>query len=163
MLKKLVQEVIDWGKAKGIHDKLSANSQLVLAIGELCNEFPDAISKGKPPEEIKKELGDVLVFYINYLVMGKQETALQITSRIEGFTIFRDGLYDGFTCNYEIILHGLNTSKDGCRPWFFVAMLAALASRIDSSLEECLRLAHEKNTKRKHVMKEGKLVKKEDL
>lgn len=146
-MKQLIQDVIDWGKEEGIHDKLSASSQRVLAIGELCNEFPDAIAKGKPPVEVKKELGDVLVFYINYLVMGKQERVLQIASRIEYLASSKSGLYDGFDCDYEIILHGLDSSKDGCRPWFFVEMLIVLAERINSTLEECLRLAHDKNTK----------------
>ena len=170
-MKQLIQDVINWGKEKGIHDKLSANSQRVLAIGELCNEFPDAIAKGKPSAEVKKELGDVLVFYINYLVMRKptNTSATRLREINISTIIFKDAenacleVYGEYTSYYDIIIRGLRVSHSGYYCAEFVEAIAALAKRIDSSLEECLRLAHEKNLGREHEMRDGKLVKREDL
>lgn len=155
-MKELINDVINWGRDKGIHAKLSASSQLVFAIGELCNELPDAIAEGKPADEIKKELGDVTVFYINYLVMERAESAEYITDCVETATSWGGNFSDDLS---DIILDGLEGSRNGRYSIDFLVMLHAIADRLDTTLEECLQLAHDKNTKRKHTMKAGKLVK----
>ena len=159
---KLVNDVITWGAKKGIHAKLSASSQLVFAIGELCNELPDAIAEGKPTGEVKKELGDVMVFYINYLVIYRDASANYISTRVEA-SVPKDGGFDVDNDLAEIIIDGLRGSVNGSYTIGFFRMLHVIADRLDTTLEECLQLAHDKNTKRKHEMRDGKLVKKEDL
>jgi len=159
---KLVKGVIEWGSEKGIHAKLSASSQLVFAIGELCNELPDAIAKGKSDDEIKKELGDVMVFYINYLVIYRDASAVYIAKRVESAATY-DGGFDADNDLAEIIIDGLRDSVNGSYSLGFFRMLHAIADRLDATLEECLQLAHDKNAKRKHKMQNGKLVKTEDL
>ena len=161
MVKELVQEVIDWAEGKGIYAKLSADSQRVFALGEITNEFHDAIAKKKSLEEIKTELGDAAVFYINYIVLEKNLRANYIGETCQ------EAL--GVSLNYvdapylKIILDGLSWSANGLYIRHFFVMLHRLAHSIDSTLEECLRLAHQKNLGRSHEMRDGKLVKKEDL
>lgn len=161
-MKQLIQDVINWGRDTGIHDKLSASSQLVFAIGELCNELPDAIAKGKPADEVKKELGDVVVFYINYLVMERDDSAAIIFENNKVGFIYLSR-YDRVVDLNDVIVKGLSHSATGRYSINFFTMLHAIANRLGTTLEECLRLAHDKNAKRRHTMRDGKLVKEGDL
>lgn len=153
---KLIENVLEWSEAKGIYEKSTALSQRLYAIGELTNEFRDAIAKNKSPEEIKTELGDVLVFYINYLHMSGKSA---------------EHIAELFGKSYDAYAHWANDHIDSLissavvnsknPPWFLI-YLTTVALAIDSTLEECLQLAYDKISKRKGQMQNGKLVKEGD-
>ena len=153
-MKKLINEVIEWADSKGIYKKLTPSSQLVMAIGELCNEFRDAIIKEKPHEEIKKELGDVVVFYINHLYMKGLDSD-------DMNCFFENAIVVDAQLDDQLLSIVSGTLREHTQ--YAIDRLNTLAYRLNSTLEECLQLAHDKNTKRKHTMKNGKLVKDEDL
>jgi NTP pyrophosphatase (non-canonical NTP hydrolase) len=155
-MKKLIENVINWAESKGIYEKSTALSQRLYAIGELTNEFRDAIAKNKTPKEIKTELGDVLVFYINYLHMSGK-SARHIVE------LFRKACDEySHRANGDIDSHVGSAVDSSKNPPWFSAHLATVALGIDSTLEECLQLAYDKISKRNGQMQNGKLVKEGD-
>lgn len=152
----LVENVVEWAEQKGIYENSTALSQQLYAIGELTNEFRDAIAKNKSDKEIKTELGDVLVFYINAQKMSHFLAEDSINFRLgeEVKTrIFRDmpSLDDVILGAAKCLACAYSSSA-----W---TLLEEIARRIDSSLEECLELAYNKISKRNGKMQNGKLVK----
>jgi NTP pyrophosphatase (non-canonical NTP hydrolase) len=151
-MKELIESVIDWADAKGIYEHSTALSQRLYAIGELTNEFRDAIAKNKSSEEIKTELGDVLVFYINYMAMS-DKSAEHIVNR------FSNASFRAW-CPEDNVDLGISAAVDDSKlTEVFLAQIAAIALGMDSTLEECLQLAYDKISKRTGKMQNGKLVK----
>lgn len=151
-MKDLVGNVLDWSEKKGIHKKSTALSQRLYAVGELTNEFRDAIAKNKSDKEIKTELGDVIVYYINYL---KMESDYDIHGLLScpphnKFSVTID----------EIIDYAVTQSS---YPFLFLEAIKNIAHCVGSTLEECLQLAYDKISKRDGKMQNGKMVKEEDL
>lgn len=154
-MKKLIESILEWSEVKGIPKHSTALSQRLYAIGELTNEFRDAIAKNKSSDEIKTELGDVLVFYINYLVMSGK-SAVYIDNRFSLASLRA-------WCSEDNIDLGIGAAVDDSKvPEIFLTQIAAIAHGIDSTLEECLQLAYDKISKRKGQMQNGKLVKEGD-
>ena len=65
----LIENVITWAEGKCIYENSTANAQLLGAIGELM-EYREALIKDKPTVDVATELGDVIVFLINYGVLS---------------------------------------------------------------------------------------------
>jgi NTP pyrophosphatase (non-canonical NTP hydrolase) len=154
-MKELIENVLEWSEVKGIHRHSTALSQRLYAIGELTNEFRDAIAKNKTPKEIKTELGDVLVFYINYLHMSGKSAAY-IVNRLTLASLRA-------WCPEDNVDLGISAAVDYSKlTEVFLAQIAAIALAMDSTLEECLQLAYDKISKRRGAMQNGKLVKEGD-
>lgn len=152
----LVENVVEWADQKGIYENSTALSQQLYAIGELTNEFRDAIAKNKSDEEIKTELGDVIVFYINAQKMSCFLTEESINYRLSEGTQIR--MFRDMRSLDDVILEAAKclSCSYSSSAW---ALLEEIARRIDSTLEECLELAYNKISKRTGKMQNGKLVK----
>jgi len=51
-MKDLIESVLNWAEVKGIPKHSTALSQRLSAIGELTNEFRDAIAENKSARQV---------------------------------------------------------------------------------------------------------------
>lgn len=160
ILAEQIDRVVTWAKDKGIYGgELTALDQL-LGAKEEALEFRKAFIKDEPIENKKKELGDIVVFLVNYTYLIEGESGYL------GIKQLKEVLSKKYECKGEDnsigSLSALINSfiSENFLPELY---LPAFAQFAQFDLAECVALAMDKNEKRKHTMKEGKLIKQEDL
>jgi len=155
----LLENVILWAEGKGIYEKSTANAQLLGAIGELM-EYREARVKDEPVVEQAMELGDVIVFLINYAVMYDNPMQLDELNDLLDDKIEMPMDNDGHD---EEMLAALENLAEGNTTAFIYYYLTFFIQDLGYRPHECLRLAYNKINKRSGEMRNGKFVKSEDL
>ena len=127
-MKELITGVMKWADGKGIYDKSTADKQMLLMIKEL-GETAEAIML-EDYKAAKMELGDVIVCYINWVKMSGKQVFLQ---GFEG-----DYSFDPEISDLEVLegIMGAMYARS-----MIESAIAALASRLGTTAEECLRMA----------------------
>ena len=147
----LAKDVKVWAEGKGIYDKSTPIAQLNGAIAEVY-EFRESVIKELSRDEILMELGDVIVFMINYYHMTDRSSLLT--------SAFRGPFTNGYKVeNVESLILKLMASIDNVLTFETFAIVGSFAHWKDSSIDECLEMALNKITKRNGKMKNGKFVK----
>lgn len=149
-MEDLINRTIQWATNKGIYENSTADAQLLGALEEL-GECSTAWRDGDI-EAAKMELGDVLVYLINYdQLEGKDhfdisEVTVKTCNQLSSWS---------FICIFDdVSARKAKSTRFG---------LAVIAAGLNSTPQECLELAVNKIEKRKHAgFKNGKLIKEGD-
>ena len=147
----LLENVILWAEGKGIYEKSTANAQLLGAIGELM-EYRESVVKEHPKADVAMELGDVIVFLINYAVMDDNSMGLDELNDLLNDEIEMPMDNDG---HEEEMLAALQVLAEGNLTAFVYYYLTYFITDLGYRPHECLRLAYNKINKRSGEMKNG--------
>ena len=164
-IKDLVSKVQAWGDDKKITSPENVDKQYMKFIEEVL-EFKTELDKGEVTDDLKLEMGDILVTLI---IMAKQKGYDFVKMYEEGFDLsFPCGYVDYSTPDKTFLLlmeKAIDLGKHGLQVNFVevLAVLHVIAKILDLDLEECLSMAYDKIKDRKGVTRDGKFIKKEDL
>lgn len=154
-MNELIHGVIEWAESKGIYAESTAEDQLLGAIGELF-EFRETVIKNETPEAIATELGDVLVFLINWAKLVDPDTNAYLGMILKH--LGRPEHVYNFSFRYDAVL-SLSKGQVGL---FCNNAIGGLLAMIpgEYTAQDCLQLAYDKILKRtKGKMQNGKFVK----
>jgi NTP pyrophosphatase (non-canonical NTP hydrolase) len=70
-LKNLIENVVQWGKERGLHETTEPRTQILYAISEM-GELAKAIAKNNRNETIDA-IGDIIVCLINAMTVEKYD------------------------------------------------------------------------------------------
>jgi len=151
----MIGNVQDWAIEKGIYRKSTATIQATMMYIEL-GEFADAMLKDLPDVEKQTELGDVMVYLINYLTMMEDSDRLKEVRHLLNDEYDEDQGYER-----SDLLVGFMYADDTTT--FIRSFIPMYARAVNSTPVDCLRLAYNKISKRTGEMRNGKFVKSADL
>lgn len=156
---QIIKDVQKWAKEKGIYDKSTADTQLLMAYIEL-GEFSDAVLKNAPDAEKATELGDVIVCLINYIHMMHYDDNAMVKSLEQTLNCVTTPQYGSEHINADLVIAFDYLTDISLFCW---KIAPVLANYCNHTLYECLELAYNKINKRKGKMINGKFVKSSDL
>lgn len=148
---ELIKQVQAWAKEKGIYDKSTADKQWLGMVAEI-GEVADCLMK-EQFEEAEMELGDVIVYYINFMTMSNEKI------KISNFAQMSFGNQDEATIIDLLIYEASSLHDCIAEPPEFENAVAIAAGYIGTTPERALRRAYEKISKRSGEMKNGKFRK----
>lgn len=155
MSKILIANIKEWGRVRGIHEQSTYENQINGAIAEWF-EVREAIIKGKPEKEIALEIGDVLVQFINAIMINDPSRVFIVHNIIDA-----DNVHALINAKIDIELETKiflqNVLED--RLGLALASVRYVASSNKLELWHCLNLAYQKIKDRKGEMKNGKWCK----
>lgn len=146
---ELIEKVQAWAKEKGIYDKSTPDKQWLGIIAEI-GEVSDWLFK-ENYEEAEMELGDVIVYYINYMFM--KDNVIKVSDFAQ--------MYFGEYSDRDVINNLLSSARmiDVIHRRDFELTVAIVAGHIGTTPERALSRAYEKISKRSGQMKNGKFSK----
>lgn len=164
-MKELIREITTFWEEKGLYDNSTALSQC-LKLSEEIGEM-DRCILDKDWEGLKYEIGDCCIVLINicnlfnttfdyslvdYTVLNKSKTdKIYISVEInKNFSKFYESVFYDMKKDFSFFLRLL------------ILYIASQCCNLDTTLEECIRLAHNKNKNRKGKMIGANYVKDED-
>lgn len=136
-MRNLINEIQAWGRDKGITNLEKQQNKVLEEIGEFAKE----INKNNR-EAMKIELGDIAVASI-------------ILADIKGLYLSKTHAWDYYLSLWDFKITSIDED--------LIPELYCLANNYNLDLEECVQLAHIKNTNRKGETIDGQFVKSEDL
>ncbi len=145
-MKNLITDVQEWAEEKGIYEKSTWESQWLGMIAEV-GEVADAIMRNDL-DKAEMELGDVIVYYINYLTMRGEDTC--VCSELCSF--LDDEPYSDIVIVMTTVLELIASSRE-------IIAINTLCNHLQTTTEKALARAVEKITKRSGKMIGGKFVK----
>lgn len=165
-IKDLVSKVQAWGDDKKITSPENIDKQFMKFIEEVL-EFKTELDKGEVTDDLKLEMGDILVTLI---IMAKQKGYDFVKMYQEGYGKHFYIMYDKKDLSpveafFLLMEKAIDLGKHGLQVNFVEVLdvLHVLAKILGLDLEECLSMAYDKIKDRKGVTRDGQFIKEEDL